>query len=66
MATRRKFSRTEEVRKVFGYYSDDADELYARIRWVEVDLLNYSDVLDIMNNVDRVYHCAAMVSFEWK
>ena len=62
-ATRRASSRLEEVRRVFSCYTDRADELFSRIEWIELDLTNYADVEDAMAGIDRVYHCAATVSF---
>jgi dihydroflavonol-4-reductase len=38
-AIRRRPGREAMVKKIFSYYSDRADELYARIQWFDADLL---------------------------
>ncbi len=62
-ALRRKNSRVEHVHKVFSYYTKEAEMLLARIEWVEGELLDYQSVLDAMEGIEEVYHCAAFVSF---
>jgi dihydroflavonol-4-reductase len=34
-----------------------------KIEWVNVDILDFSDLDDAFENIDQVYHCAALVSF---
>jgi dihydroflavonol-4-reductase len=63
-ALKRSSSNIENVRKVFSYYSTDPDELLSRIEWKDADLLDIYSVLEVMENVSEVYHCAAVVSFE--
>jgi dihydroflavonol-4-reductase len=60
----RNCSNRDNVRKVFGYYSDRADELYESITWTEADILDYSSVVQVVRGCDQVYHCAAMISFD--
>ncbi|MEO6901506.1 MAG: NAD-dependent epimerase/dehydratase family protein [Bacteroidia bacterium] len=64
-ALKRKTSSIENVKKVFSYYTTDA-ELINKIDWVEGDVLDISSLLTAMEAVEIVYHCAAMVSFEKK
>jgi len=63
-ALRRKDSNVDEVRKVFSYYSDKANELFAKIEWIEGDLLDVFSLADAMQDVTHVYHCAAIVSMD--
>lgn len=65
-ALKRTGSSTQNVKKVFSYYHSDPDSLLNNIEWVEADLLDVYSLIDIMNGVTHVYHCAAMVSFEPK
>lgn len=37
---------------------------HPEIQWHDADINNYFELADAFENVDRVYHCAAMVSFE--
>lgn len=50
--------------KIFGYYSKDSEALLQRVNWVQADLLDVTDVEQAMEGVDKVYHCAAIVSFD--
>ncbi len=52
------------VERVFRHYSTDPNELLARITWVEGDLHDMSSLEDAMVGVERVYHAAALVSFD--
>ena len=66
IATRRYSSNLEEVKRIFAYYSPKAEELFDKICWVEADLENQVEVEGVLKGVDKVYHCAAMVSFQPK
>tara|TARA_R110000868_G_scaffold140690_2_gene356621 strand:- start:13124 stop:14131 length:1008 start_codon:yes stop_codon:yes gene_type:complete len=63
-AIHRKRSNLEEVEKVFGYYSDQAQELFQKISWVEADLNDLPSLEIAFENVTHVYHCAALISFD--
>ena len=67
VAVKRSSSNLEEVRRVFGYYTNgenELTELFGRIRWVDADLRNLADMEQVMQGMDQVFHCAAMVSFQ--
>ncbi|MFL5765799.1 MAG: NAD-dependent epimerase/dehydratase family protein [Bacteroidia bacterium] len=59
-------SNTANIRRVFSYYSDDAEALMKNIEFYDADLLDIYSLLDAMEGITDVYHCAAMVSFEKK
>lgn len=61
-ALRRKNSKVNEVKKVFSYYSNQADELFEKIEWAEGDLLDILSLSEVMQKITQVYHCAAIVS----
>jgi dihydroflavonol-4-reductase len=63
-ALRRESSSGELVEKVFGYYSPKAAELLAGIEWVTGDVTDIYSLYEAMEGVDRVYHAAAVVSFD--
>ncbi|MDQ3047032.1 MAG: NAD-dependent epimerase/dehydratase family protein [Bacteroidota bacterium] len=65
-ATKRANSDLGNVKKVFSYYTQDPIELLNRIQWIDTDLLDIYSVLEAMQGITYVYHCAAMVSFESK
>ena len=65
-ALKRKNSSLDNVRKVFRYYTADADELFNKIQWEEGDITDRVSLYDAMQDVEEVYHTAAIVSFSKK
>lgn len=63
-AIRRSEKNMPEVRRVFSYYSGQPGSLLEKVHWVSADMLNYHDVMEVMEGIDQVYHCAAIVSFD--
>jgi nucleoside-diphosphate-sugar epimerase len=59
----RNKSKLADVKRIFQYYSADADMYYQKINWVFADITVIEDLKSIFSNVDLVYHCAALVSF---
>ena len=62
-AIRRRPGREAMVRKVFGYYTDRADDLFSQIEWVDADLMDFGSMEDALEGVAEVYHAGAVVSF---
>lgn len=62
-ALKRPTSNLKLLSKTFSYYSEDARVFLDRIEWVEGDILDYSNLEDLLTGVTEIYHCAAMVSF---
>lgn len=63
-ALARPKSDRELVRRVLRHYHADGDARYARIEWMEGDLLDVDALREAMQGVERVFHCAALVSFD--
>lgn len=63
---KRSNSAISNVKKVFSYYTSEVDLLLKNIEWVDADLLDVYSLIEAMEGVEEVYHCAAMVSFEKK
>jgi dihydroflavonol-4-reductase len=61
---KREKSNISNVKKVFSYYSSEPEILLKNIEWVDADLLDVYSIIEKMEGVTEVYHCAAMVSFE--
>ncbi|MCG8578369.1 MAG: NAD-dependent epimerase/dehydratase family protein [Bacteroidales bacterium] len=61
----RALCRSEEskatVKAIFRHYNTHGFE---SIEWFMADLMDYFLLKDAMKGVDRIYHCAAMVSFK--
>jgi dihydroflavonol-4-reductase len=53
----------EKVRKIFALYNIKWEQTLHKIEWIKSDLLNTEILIDAFKNVEYVYHCAAMVSF---
>ena len=66
IAIRRKESSTGLVEKIFSYYTGNTAPLLNKIVWVEADILDIVSLEQAFQNVDYVYHAAAMVSFNPK
>ncbi len=56
--------RLEKVRHIFSYYSTEADALFQKIEWVEGDILDVPSLETALVGVTKVYHCAALISFQ--
>lgn len=65
-AIKRQTSNLEEVKKVFSYYSDNYDELFSKIQWVDADILFPESLDSAFDGVEFVYHAAAYISFNPK
>ncbi len=65
-AIKRENSQIDNVKKVFSYYANNAQELLKNIEWINADLLDISSLEQAMEGITEVYHCAAMVSFDSK
>lgn len=61
---KRAGSNISNVRKVFSYYTPTPDNLLKNIQWQDADLLDIYSILETMEGITEVYHCAAMVSFD--
>ncbi len=63
-ATYRNQSKIEKTKHVFTYFTDDVDSLFNKIEWVEADILDIPNLTDAFSDITKVYHCAALVSFD--
>jgi len=55
-----------QVRNVFSYYADkaEADALFKSIEWVIADINDIPSLTLAFQDITKVYHCAALVSFD--
>jgi len=62
----RSEGKLAKVKKVFSYYvsAKDANFLFDSIDWVQADILEIPSLNKAFNNVEYVYHCAAIVTFD--
>lgn len=45
------------------YYPEKATDLFSKIEWIKGDIEDLTDVKDAVSGVEKVVHCAALVSF---
>ncbi len=64
IALKRSTSDLKKTLRTFNYYSQNASELFDKIRWVDGNLLDYQSLLEQLDGVSYVYHCGASVSFQ--
>ncbi len=60
------FRSKESIRNFIsniGFYNSDSQKIVDEIEWVEGDMTDYSSILKAVEDIDIVYHCAALVSF---
>ncbi|MFD1094301.1 NAD-dependent epimerase/dehydratase family protein [Salegentibacter chungangensis] len=62
-AIHRKNSDLQKVKQVFSYYTDKAEEFFKAIEWTEADINDIPALTEAFEGISRVYHCAALVSF---
>ncbi|MPS65646.1 NAD-dependent epimerase/dehydratase family protein [Chryseobacterium sp.] len=62
-ASKRPVSNLNEVKHSYSYYTENPDDFFNRIEWVDVDFDDIHSLQNALKDVEEVYHCAAKVSF---
>jgi len=62
-ALKRKNSDLPAVKKVFSWYTAEADTLFGQIEWMEGDLTDRTFLREALEGVETIIHAAAKVSF---
>ncbi|MFD2586472.1 NAD-dependent epimerase/dehydratase family protein [Croceitalea marina] len=62
----RNGDRIALTRKVFEYYTDTPDKTFNEIDWVKADINDIPSLSIAFKGITRVYHCAALISFDPK
>jgi|TARA_B110000261_G_C13087887_1_gene358663 nucleoside-diphosphate-sugar epimerase len=65
-ATFRNKDSIKKVKQLFKWNNIPTAFVDEKIEWIKTDLLNPEDLKKCFNEVQEVYHCAAMVSFNKK
>ncbi len=63
-ALKRKNSDLHQVRKIFSWYSAEADRLFGNIDWIEGEMTDKESLRQGLDGVDTIIHAAARVSFD--
>lgn len=66
IACKQKSSDTGRVKKLFSYYTVDAEKLFSKIKWVDLDVSDNGTIDEALEGIKVVYHCAGNVSFHSK
>ena len=56
----------QKTQKVFGYYAENSDSLFSKIDWIQADITDVPALEAAFVDVKKVYHIAALVSFDEK
>jgi nucleoside-diphosphate-sugar epimerase len=62
-ALKRKESKLESFYKIISYYNIERNMADSLIEWVDADILDILSLEEAMTGVEKVFHCAAFVSF---
>lgn len=62
VALKRTESNLSPLHTIFSFYTNNPDLYLNKIKWVTGDVLNESSLQNAFQNIDKVYHCAAVVS----
>ncbi len=63
-ALHRETSSFDLITKVIGYYTTEVDEYMSRIDWRLGDVTDPVSLEDFLDEGDRLFHCAGVVSFQ--
>ncbi len=63
VAAKQSSSDISKVKHCFSYYTKDAEALFNKIKWVDLDITDVYSIEEALNGVEHVYHCAGFVSF---
>ena len=66
VAIKRSTSDVLKTKKLFSYYTIDSTNLFNKIKWIDADVCDIYSLLDALEGIETVYHCAGFVSFNSK
>ncbi|MBI3517758.1 MAG: NAD-dependent epimerase/dehydratase family protein [Bacteroidetes bacterium] len=63
VAIKRSGSDINKTKKLFSYYTSESESLFYKIKWLDADVCDIYSLLDALEGIETVYHCAGFVSF---
>ncbi|CAL2092670.1 Nucleoside-diphosphate-sugar epimerase [Tenacibaculum sp. 190524A02b] len=67
IAIYRTEDRINNVKKIFSYYTKNTSSLLTKIKWIKADITDIPSLKTVFSHaITKVYHCAALVSFNPK
>ncbi|MDP3567299.1 NAD-dependent epimerase/dehydratase family protein [Sediminibacterium sp.] len=64
IACKQKTSDIKKVEKLFSYYTADPKQLFEKIKWVDVDVIDIYSIEAVLEGITTVYNCSGFVSFD--
>ncbi len=58
-ASKRPGSNLNEVRHSYRFYTDNPDDFFNKIEWVDVNFNDPDSLQAALKGIEEVYHCAA-------
>lgn len=65
-AAKRPTSNLQEVKASFSHYTENPEEFFNKIKWIDVDFNDLTSLKNALVGVEEVYHTAGKVSFNPK
>lgn len=65
-ATYRSFETIKKTERVFSYYGLSTKKVHDNIQWVEANITDVFALERAVEDINMVYHCAALISFDPK
>jgi dihydroflavonol-4-reductase len=62
----RKNSKRENIKEVLSFYTKEYENYFNKIKFKVGDITDYFSIVDALEGIDEVYHCAGMVDFNEK
>ncbi|WP_417431335.1 NAD-dependent epimerase/dehydratase family protein [Halpernia sp.] len=62
-AAKRPTSNLEDVKHSFQFYTENSEDYFNKINWIDVDFKDSDSLEQALIGVTEIYHCAAKVSF---
>jgi len=63
-ALKRPSAKTDILREILSFYTNDPDQLMERIEWRTGDMLDKESLVQAIEGISVVINCAAIVSFK--
>lgn len=55
-----------QVLRTFEYYTNQSQRYFNNLQWIEGDVIDFNSIEKALEGINKVYHCAAKVSFSAK
>lgn len=63
-ATYRSTAKRDATKAIFKIYDATPEALWSKIEWVQADIIELPELEGAFKDIEYVYHCAALISFD--